>query len=80
MTCKACGQPYGCNHSDAEYQGIVPPRAPAIVEARMIVAAHLTHEKHKACKCREEIARGEWDRGLAVRSVAAAIEGRRGPA
>jgi hypothetical protein len=24
MTCKACGQPYGCDHSDAEYQGIVP--------------------------------------------------------
>lgn len=26
MTCKACGQPYGCDHSDAEYQGVVPAR------------------------------------------------------
>lgn len=25
MTCKACGKPYGCDHSDAEYQGVVPP-------------------------------------------------------
>lgn len=29
MTCRACGQPFGCDHSDAEYQGVVPPR-PAI--------------------------------------------------
>ncbi|ALJ14090.1 hypothetical protein [Sphingopyxis macrogoltabida] len=26
MTCRACGQPHGCDHSDAEYQGVVPPR------------------------------------------------------
>lgn len=26
MSCKACGRPFGCNHSDAEYQGVVPPR------------------------------------------------------
>lgn len=25
MICKACGQPC-CAHSDAEYQGVVPPR------------------------------------------------------
>lgn len=24
MSCKACGQPFGCDHSDAEYQGVVP--------------------------------------------------------
>lgn len=24
MTCKACGEPFGCGHSDAEYQGVVP--------------------------------------------------------
>lgn len=22
--CKACGQRFGCDHSDAEYQGIIP--------------------------------------------------------
>lgn len=25
MTCRACGQPC-CGHSDAEYQGVVPPQ------------------------------------------------------
>lgn len=28
MTCKACGQPFGCDHSDAEYQGAVPRAVP----------------------------------------------------
>lgn len=31
MTCKACGQPFGCGHSDAEYQGVVPGRRRVLV-------------------------------------------------
>lgn len=31
MTCKACGQPYGCKHSDAEYQGVVPCQRRVVV-------------------------------------------------
>ena len=47
MTCKACGQPYGCEHSDAEYQGVAPCHRRVVVlnPPRMRVIASPTPHK-----------------------------------
>lgn len=31
MTCKACGQPFGCNHSDAEVPALNRPKIRPVV-------------------------------------------------
>lgn len=72
MTYRACGQ-LCCDHSDAEYQGVVLTRAAALVQARQIVSDNLNPTSHRACNCRERIAAGEWDRELSVRSVMTAM-------
>lgn len=39
--------------------------------AREAVKSTLTPERHKRCRCREEIDAGEWDKGHKVRACIA---------
>ena len=50
------------------------PVDPLLVEAREIVKATLTPERHKRCNCRQEIDAGKWDDGQKVRATLAGIK------
>ena len=40
-----------------------------LILAREIVKATLLFEEHRQCNCREEIDRGEWDKGQKIRAA-----------
>lgn len=56
-------------------RGLIAPEPvdPLLVEAREIVKATLTPERHKNCNCREEIDAGDWDDRHSVRAALAAL-------
>jgi hypothetical protein len=50
-----------------------PPVDPLLIEAREIVKATLSPDRHSRCNCREKIAAGEWDEGQKVQASLAAL-------
>lgn len=47
--------------------------ADLLLEARQIVKATLTPDRHSRCNCREEIDAGEWDKGQKIRATLAGL-------
>lgn len=63
-------------HQPRQFQGapaMTQPTAEQIARARRIVKETLNPERHKRCRCRDEIDAGEWDNGHKVRIALAAI-------